>query len=104
MIGQPVQEGGLLIEVTLDEAPLRRAMLEDGVRVLTLSAVLVILMAGLLFAAVRVLIVRPIEGVVGAMRAYAAAPEDARAIVAPTRLGDASCARPRRRWAPCRSS
>ena len=69
--------------MTLEQAPLRRAMIEDGARVLTLSAVLVILMAGLLFAAVRVLIVRPIQGVIEAMRAYAAAPEDARALVAP---------------------
>ena len=95
--------GGQLIEVTLDQAPLRRAMIEDGVRVLTLSAVLVILLAGLLFAAVRVLIMKPIEGVVGAMRAYAAAPEDARPRDAPPPRC-ASCARPRRRWPPCRRS
>jgi signal transduction histidine kinase len=84
VIGEPVQEGGTMIEVTMDQAPLRRAMIEDGLRVLTLSAALVILVATLLFLAVRVLIVKPIEGVVGAMRAYAAAPEDARRIVAPT--------------------
>ncbi|WP_210529055.1 sensor histidine kinase [Rubellimicrobium arenae] len=84
VIGSPVQKGGILIEVTLDQAPLRRAMIEDGVRVLTLSAVITILTAALLFFAVRVLLLRPIDRVVGHMRAYAAAPEDARRIIAPT--------------------
>lgn len=84
VIGEPVQEGGTLIEVTLDQEPLRRAMIEDGLRVLALSAALVILVAALFVLAVRVLIVRPIEGVVGAMRAYAAAPEDARQVIRPT--------------------
>lgn len=84
VIGEPVQEGGLLIEVTIDQGPLRRAMIENGVQVLTLSAVVTILLAGLLFAAVRALLLRPIERVVGAMRAYAAAPDDARRIIAPS--------------------
>lgn len=84
VIGQPVQEGGRLIEVTMDQAPLRRAMIEDGLRVLALSAGLTILIATLLFLAVRRLIVRPIRGVVDAMQAYAAAPEDARRIIEPT--------------------
>ena len=84
VIGQPVQEGGLLIEVTLDQGPLRRAMIEDGLRVLALSAVLTILTAGLLVLAVRVLMLRPIDRVVGHMRAYAAAPEDARRIIVPS--------------------
>jgi signal transduction histidine kinase len=84
VIGEPVQQGGLLIEVTLDQGPLRRAMIEDGLRVLTLSAVLTVLTAGLLFLAVRILMLRPIERVVGHMQAYAAAPEDARRIIVPS--------------------
>ena len=84
VIGRPVQEGGLLIEITLDQEPLRRAMIEDGLRVLTLSAVIIVLLAALLFFAVRVLMLRPIDRLVGHMRGYAAAPEDARLIIAPT--------------------
>lgn len=83
VIGEPVQSGGLLIEVTLDQGPLRRAMIEDGVRVLVLSLVITILLAGLLFLAVQVLMLRPIDRVVAAMRAYAAAPDDARRIIVP---------------------
>jgi signal transduction histidine kinase len=84
VIGRPVQEGGLLIEVTMDQRPLRDAMLADGARVLALSAVLTVLTAALLFVAVRGLLVRPIKGVVDAMQSYASAPEDARRIIAPT--------------------
>ncbi len=83
VIGEPVQEGGELIEVTLEQGPLRRAMIQDGVQVLSLSALIIILLASLLFVAVRILMLRPIERVVGHMRAYAAAPEDARRIISP---------------------
>lgn len=84
VIGNPVQEGGLLIEVTLETEPLRNAMLDYGLRILLLSAVISIFTATLLFMAVRVLIVRPINGVVGHMKSYASAPEDARRIIEPS--------------------
>jgi signal transduction histidine kinase len=83
VIGEPVQGGGLLIEITMDQGPLRAAMIQDGLRVLALSLVITILLAALLFVAVRILMLRPIERVVGHMRAYAAAPEDARRIITP---------------------
>lgn len=84
VIGSPVQDAGLLIEATMDSAPLRAAMLDYGVRILILSAIISIFTATLLFLAVRVLIVRPITGVVSHMQAYAAAPDDARRIIQPT--------------------
>ena len=84
VIGNPVRDGGLLIEVTMDEMPLRSAMLEYGRNVLILSAVISIITAVLLFWAVQVLLVRPIKGVVDHMQSYALAPEDARQIIQPT--------------------
>lgn len=84
VIGSPVQDAGLLIEVTVDTAPLRAAMLDYGVRILILSAVISIFTATLLFIAVRGFLVKPIRGVVGAMQTYAAAPEDARRIIEPS--------------------
>lgn len=83
VIGAPVQEAGLLIEVTMETAPLRTAMIEFGVRVLALSAVISVITALLLFGAVRILLVRPIKSVVGYMQRYAAAPEDVRGIISP---------------------
>ncbi len=83
VIGQPVQGGGLLIEVTMEQGPLREAMWDYGLRVLTQSALVAVVLAALLFFAVRRLIVQPITGVVRAMESYAEAPEDARRVITP---------------------
>lgn len=96
VIGSPVLDGGLLIEVTMDEMPLRNAMIDYGLNVLALSAVISIITALLLFGAVQYLLVRPIKRVVGHMQSYAKAPEDARRIITPsasvTELRDAEVA------------
>ncbi|MFT6454287.1 MAG: signal transduction histidine kinase [Yoonia sp.] len=96
VIGNPVRDGGLLIEVTMDEMPLRSAMVDYGLNVLALSAVISIITALLLFGAVQYLLVRPIKGVVSHMQSYAKAPEDARRIITPsasvTELRDAEIA------------
>ncbi|MFN3970240.1 MAG: sensor histidine kinase [Gemmobacter sp.] len=84
VIGNPVQDAGLLIEVTMESGPLRRAMVEYGLRILVLSALISGVTAVLLFIAARRLIVAPIARVVRHMTAYAAAPEDARRVIAPT--------------------
>jgi signal transduction histidine kinase len=84
VMGNPVQDGGLLIEVTMETAPLRAAMIDYGLRILLLSAVISIVTACLLFVAARHLIVHPIRGVVRAMQIYASAPEDARRIITPS--------------------
>ncbi len=84
IIGAPVREAGLLIEVTMPTEGLRSAMLDYGLRILLLSAVISIFTACLLFVAVRYLLVRPIRGVVDHMQRYAAAPEDARQIIEPS--------------------
>jgi signal transduction histidine kinase len=83
VIGNPVREGGLLIEITLETGPLRAAMVEYAWRILLLSAVFALVTAGLLFLAVRILLVTPIKGVVAQMTRYAAAPEDARRFITP---------------------
>jgi len=84
VIGDPVREGGELIEVTLDSAPLRAAMIDYGLRILALSAIISSLTAALLFFAVRAILVKPIKTVVAAMQRYAEAPEDSRRIITPT--------------------
>ena len=84
VIGDPVKEAGLLIEVTLSTTPLRMAMIDYGYRILILSAVISFFTAALLFVAVREIIVKPIKHVVGAMTSYTQAPEDARRIFKPS--------------------
>lgn len=84
IIGAPVRGAGLLIEVTMPTDSLRAAMIDYGLRILILSAVISVFTAALLFFAVRRLLVHPIRGVVDHMQRYAAAPEDARRIIEPT--------------------
>ncbi len=84
VIGRPAQEAGLLIEVTMQSGPLRAAMLDYGLRILLLSALISVVTAFLLFLAVRRLLVLPIRRLVRHMQAYAEAPEDARRVIAPT--------------------
>ncbi|MGR3376406.1 sensor histidine kinase [Salipiger abyssi] len=84
VIGYPSREAGQLIEVTMDSMPLRDAMLEYGLRILLLSAVISVITALLLFLAVRRLLVKPIKGVVAEMRRFSEAPEDARRIIRPS--------------------
>ena len=84
VIGNPVREAGLLIEVTMETGPLRDAMLGYGIRILALSAVISVFTAVLLFLAVQVFLVRPIKGVVRAVQSYAENPEDARRIIVPS--------------------
>ncbi|WP_371171250.1 sensor histidine kinase [Aliiroseovarius sp. 2305UL8-7] len=83
VIGDPVREAGLVIEITMMTGKLRAAMFEYGKNVALLSAVISVITAGLLFLAVRSLMVRPIKRVVGNMKDYAANPEDARRIIQP---------------------
>ena len=84
VIGAPVREAGLQIEVTMETAPMRAAMIDYGLRILLLSAVISVFTAVLLFAAMRIFLVKPIKGVVTHMQNYAAAPEDARRIIVPS--------------------
>ncbi|MCH2078283.1 MAG: HAMP domain-containing histidine kinase [Rhodobacteraceae bacterium] len=83
VIGNPTQEAGLLIEITLGTMELRRAMIDYGLTILALSAAISIFTAVLLFFAVQRLLVTPIQHVVQAMKRYSRAPEDARNIIEP---------------------
>jgi hypothetical protein len=83
VIGEPVRDAGLLIEVTMYTAPLRAALIDYGFRILVLSGFISIFTAALLFLAVRRLLVMPIKRVVAHMTNYAEAPDDESRIIAP---------------------
>ena len=61
VIGAPLREAGLLIEVTMEAGPLRTAMIDYGLRILLLSAIISVITASLLFFAVRIFLVKPIK-------------------------------------------
>ncbi|TGN68426.1 HAMP domain-containing histidine kinase [Paracoccus liaowanqingii] len=83
VIGAPVNQAGQLIEITIETAPLRLAMIDYGLRLLAVSAAFSILTAVLLFLAAQRLILVPIRRVISHMSAYASAPEDVRHIIIP---------------------
>jgi signal transduction histidine kinase len=84
VLGNPVQDAGSLIEVTMQTKPLRQAMIDYGLRILALSALISVVTAAMLFFAARRLLVQPIRRVVHHMALYADAPEDARRVISPT--------------------
>ena len=84
VIGEPVREGGLTIEVTMPTAALRYALIDYGLNILALSLVISVVTASLLFLAMRRLLLKPIQKLVASMQSYAAAPEDARRIIRPS--------------------
>jgi signal transduction histidine kinase len=84
VIGTPVKQAGLQIEVTLHTEDMRLAMLDYGLRIFLLSAFISIVTAALLFFAVRRFLVQPIRRVVNQITAYKNAPEDASLIIQPS--------------------
>jgi len=83
VIGDP-QPGRDAVEVTLDEAPLRAAMLRYGGRILVLSLIISLGAALLIYLLARRLLVRPIARIVDNMAAFRDDPEDARRVMRPS--------------------
>ncbi len=84
VIGNPVVQGGLLIEITLETGSLQRQIWEYGQRILVLSLVISVFTALLLFLSVRFFVVTPMRRVITSMAAYAQAPQDATRVITPT--------------------
>jgi signal transduction histidine kinase len=84
VVDRPPNMSGDVIEVALYEAPLRRAMIGYGINILILSVILSMIVAGLVFAALNVVLVRPIKRLTHNMVAFAENPEDHSRIIAPS--------------------
>lgn len=86
-----IGEGGIgfdRVEVLLDEAPLRAAMIDYALRLLVSSLIIAASAAGLVFVVLQVLIVRPVRRLASNITAFAENPEDAGRIIAPSRRRD----------------
>ncbi|MFO1186096.1 MAG: sensor histidine kinase [Alphaproteobacteria bacterium] len=75
----PRLEGGLSIEAVLAEQPVRRALLAYSENVVVVSLIISIVTAALIFAAIHVLLVRPIKRLERSMAQFRQSPEGARA-------------------------
>lgn len=76
------------VEILLDEAPLRTAMIDYALRLLVSSLIIAAAAAGLVFVVLQVLIVRPVRRLATSITVFADDPEDAGRIIAPSRRSD----------------
>ncbi|OUS08974.1 sensor histidine kinase [Rhodobacterales bacterium 52_120_T64] len=83
IIGQPVKDAGIQIEIVMNEAPVKSAMLEYGRNVFFLSLVVSLITGGLLFLSLQALITRPITKVISSMTRFRTNPEDASNVIKP---------------------
>ena len=85
VVGPAPMTEGQFIEIILDEAPLRTAMLSFSVNILLLSLVISGVTATLVFLALHYLLVRPMGRITANMVAFRADPENASRVI--TRSG-----------------
>ena len=83
IIGQPVKDAGIQIEIVMNEAPVKAAMLEYSRNVFFLSLVVSLVTGGLLFLSLQALITRPITKVISSMTRFRNSPEDASNVIKP---------------------
>ncbi len=74
--GQTPRAGDAWIDVVLDEAPLRQAMISYSWRILGLSIVISLVTASLIFGALQWLLIRPMRNLTQRMMDFRANPED----------------------------
>src|SRR5215831_15293857 len=78
----PAPMGGEFVEMVLDEAPLRRAMVDFSIRILILSLIISAITASLVYLSLQWLLVRPMRRMTANMVAFRADPENPARIMA----------------------
>lgn len=88
VMGRSPKEHSPLIEVVIDETPLRHAMYGYSVRILALSIVIALATAALVFVSLHRLMVRPMRRLAEDMIAFREDPEDAARMIGPSTRRD----------------
>ena len=83
----PNMPGGM-IEAVLTEAPLRHAMVRFGINILILSVILSAIVAGLIYATLNIMLLRPVKQLTSNMVSFRTNPEDRSRIIAPSTRRD----------------
>jgi signal transduction histidine kinase len=84
VIGERLEPEPVQVEVLISEQPLRAAMLDYSVRILSLSIAISVFTATLVYASLQALFVRPMRRIGANMVAFRAAPEDESRSIAAT--------------------
>ena len=88
VMGPSPQENNVIIEVVLDEAPLRTDMIGYGQRIMALSVVISVFTAVLVYLSLQLLMVVPMRRITSSMVAFREDPNDPRAAIGETARGD----------------
>ena len=88
VLGPLPRQPDLLIEIVLDEAPMRAAMYDYSERILFLSVFISLITASLVFLSLHWLMVRPMQRITESMTAFGENPEDASRTIAASRRSD----------------
>ena len=78
----------VVVEVLLDDAPMRKEMWGFGVRILELSIVISLITAALVYLSLQWLLVAPLRRLIASMMRFRDDPEDASRVTAPSSRGD----------------
>lgn len=84
VLGESPGDPNTMIEVVMEERPMIEAMYAYSVRILSLSIVISLLTASLVFLSLHLLLVRPMRGITESMMAYRSNPEDESRTVVPS--------------------
>jgi signal transduction histidine kinase len=84
----PAPMGGEFVEIILDEAPLRKAMVDFSIRILILSLIISAITAMLVYLSLHLLLVRPMRRMTANMVAFRADPENPARIIAASERTD----------------
>jgi signal transduction histidine kinase len=88
IIDKPPNMSGDVIEIALLEEPLRTAMFRYAFNILILSVILSFIVAGMVFAALNVVLVRPMQRLTRNMLAFRQNPEDHSRVIVPSQRRD----------------
>jgi len=84
VVDKPSSMNANLVEMALDEHPLFDAMVRYAINILTLSVILALILAALLFFALNRLLVNPVRRLSANMQAFSGNPEDRSRIIEPS--------------------
>ncbi|MEM7191822.1 MAG: HAMP domain-containing sensor histidine kinase [Pseudomonadota bacterium] len=88
VIGEPDFNPGEVVDVVIEEGPLRKAMIQYCLSILALSILISVITATLVFLALNWLLVKPITQITRNMVRFAEQPEDPSRIIVPSKRGD----------------
>ena len=88
VLGPSPQDSAIRVEVVLDEAPLRAAMLDYSQRILNLSLVISLFTAALVYLSLHRMMVRPMRRITQSMVSFRTNPQDASRDLVPSGRSD----------------